>query len=264
MHTDAYSPLQIAERVEAAAVRKAALTWWQTALLAALAGAFIALGAMFFIVVVSDSALGYGPTRVLGGLCFSLGLVLVIVGGAELFTGNNLMTMAWVDGRIGTADLAGNWLLAYAFNFVGALLMAVLLIGSGVYAAEPGLLGSTAIGIANSKLALTPELAFYRGVLCNVLVCLAVWLTFAAHTVSGKILAIVFPITAFVALGFEHSVANMFFIPLGLILSAEPVNWSQVVVNFASVTLGNVVGGGVLVALVYWGAYRSSSGSGLQ
>ena len=255
---DAYAPAEIARRVESAGIAKAALPAVPTLALAVLAGIFIAFGAMAYTVVVTGSALGFGPTRLLGGLAFSLGLILVVVGGAELFTGNNLIAMAWADRRITTARLLRNWALVYAGNFAGAVAAATAVALSGTI--EPGGAGvaETAAAIARAKIELTWSEAFFRGVLCNALVCLAVWLCFAAHTVSGRILAVVFPISAFVALGFEHSVANMYLIPIGLIAAGGPMEAADLAGfagNLLFVTAGNIVGGTVLVALVYWIVY---------
>ncbi|MBL4693174.1 MAG: formate/nitrite transporter family protein [Magnetovibrio sp.] len=190
--------------------------------LSILAGAFIAFGAMFYTVVVTNSGLGFGPTRLLGGLAFSLGLVLVVVGGAELFTGNSLLVMGWAHGKIKFSSMMRNWLFAYVGNSVGALSIAVLAYFSGYLNLGGEGVAATVVKIATAKTQLSFFTTFVSGVLCNILVCLAVWLCFAAHTVTAKILAIVFPITAFVTLGFEHSIANMFFIPMGMFIAQDP------------------------------------------
>lgn len=252
---DVVPPARIARLVEDVGIKKAGLPFVQTLTLGVLAGAFIALGAMFYTVVVTGSELGFGPTRLLGGLAFSLGLVLVVIGGAELFTGNNLIVMAWADGRVGTRALLRNWGIVYLGNLIGALGMVCLVALSGTLGLGDGAVGATASGIAQAKVALDPLTAFVRGVLCNVLVCLAVWMCFAAHTVSGKVLAIVFPITAFVVLGFEHSVANMYLIPIGALQAGSSIGPAGMVANLIAVTVGNMVGGGILVALVYWLVY---------
>jgi len=249
---DVVSPARIAQLVEDVAVKKASLGFVQVFALAVLAGAFIGLGAAFFTVTISGSELGFGPTRLLGGLAFSLGLILVIVGGAELFTGNSLIVLARAEGEITTAQLLRNWGLVYLGNLVGAVGTAVLVHFTGLLAASE--VGSTAATIADAKMSLSASEAFFRGILCNVLVCLAVWMCFAAHTVSGKVAVIVFPITAFVALGFEHSVANMYMIPVG-ILAGAAFDIEGLLRNLLFVTAGNVVGGGLLVALVYWLIY---------
>ena len=253
---DAYAPREIAERVENAGVAKAELGTLPTLVLAVLAGAFIAFGAMLYMVVVTDSGLGFGPERLLGGVAFSLGLILVLVGGAELFTGNNLIVFAWADRMITGRALLRNWGLVYLGNFVGATAMALVVHLSGLHNLGDGAVAATAMRIAEGKLALTPIEAFVRGILCNVLVCLAVWLCFAAHSVVSKVVAIVFPIAGFVALGFEHSVANMYMIPAGWLAGSDLVTLAGYGANLIFVTIGNIVGGGVLVALVYWLVYR--------
>jgi formate transporter len=255
---DAYPPAQIARLVEAVGVRKAGLPASQTLLLGVLAGAFIAFGASLYIVVITDSTLGYGPTRLVGGLAFSLGLILVIVGGSELFTGNSLIVMGWADRKISTAALLRNWGLVYVANLAGAVATAFFVAWSGVLDGNPAVT-STAIRVAEAKAALGLSTAFLRGILCNALVCLAVWLCFAAHSVTDKILAIPLPIAAFVALGFEHSVANMFFLPLGWMLGSARIDLASIIGNLIPVTLGNIVGGGLLVAGVYWAVYLRGS-----
>lgn len=254
---DVVSPARIAQLVDEVAVRKVQLGFLQVFALAVLAGAFIGFGAAFYTATMTGSELGLGPTRLLGGLAFSLGLVLVIVGGAELFTGNSLIVLARADRRITTSQLLRNWSIVYLGNLVGGLGTAFLVHFSGVLAS--GEMARTAIGIAEAKMALPADEAFFRGILCNVLVCLAVWMCLAAHSVSGKVAVIVFPITAFVALGFEHSVANMYMIPIGM-LEAGEFDLLGLVRNLFFVTAGNVVGGGLLVALVYWLIYLRPAG----
>ncbi|MBT5049070.1 MAG: formate/nitrite transporter family protein [Rhodospirillaceae bacterium] len=252
---DAYRPAAIAERIEASGVSKAGLGIVQTLTLAVLAGAFIAFGAMLFTLVMTDSGLGFGPARLLGGVAFSLGLILVVIAGAELFTGNNLIIMAWADRKITTLDVLRNWTLVYAGNLIGAVATALFMSWSGTLTMGDGSVSRTALAIAQTKASLPLDQAFVRGILCNALVCLAVWLSYAAHSVSGKILAIVFPISAFVALGFEHSVANMYFVPLGMLIG-DTITIGQFLGNLIAVTAGNLIGGSVLVGLVYWIAYR--------
>ncbi len=262
---DAYSPQEIAERVEAIGVAKARLPLLAMAMLGVLAGAFIGLGALYYTLVVSDASLGFALARVLGGIVFSMGLVLVVVAGAELFTGNNLLTMAWADGRIRTRELLGNWLVVYLANAAGAAGLALLVVLADHGAMNQGRVALQAVAIAANKAAMPFASAFFKGVLCNALVCLAVWLAMAGRSLTDKVFAIVFPISAFVAAGFEHSVANMYFIPLGIawkgVVAAEAIahidalTWSGLVHNLLAVTLGNVVGGAVLVALVYYLIY---------
>ena len=252
---DAYTPPQMARLVEAVGVRKANLTVVQTLTLGLLAGAFIAFGAIFMTTVITGAgALPFGVARLLGGLVFSLGLILVVVGGAELFTGNNLIVMAWADRRVSTAALLRNWLLVYLANALGAGAMVVFMLLADGLSLGGDAVAKTAVGIAEGKLTLSFSEALFRGILCNVLVCLAVWLCFAAHSVSGKILAILFPISAFVALGFEHSIANMYLIPIGMLVGPG-FDLMALLGNLLPVTLGNVIGGGLLVALVYWLVY---------
>ena len=273
---DAYAPPEIASRIETAGVKKAHLPVLQTMVLAVLAGAFIAFGGMFYTLVVTDSGMGFGPQRLLGGIAFSLGLILVVIAGAELFTGNNLIVMAWAENKISTHQLMRNWLLVYIGNFVGAMATALIVYWSGILSLGDGALGETAKAIARGKVQLPFMEAFLRGVLCNTLVCLAVWLCFAAHTVTGKILAIIFPVSAFVALGFEHSVANMYLIPIGYLASVgdssatglmsyftatNGITLSGFIGNLVPVTLGNIVGGSVFVALVYWIVYLRDTDS---
>lgn len=249
---EAYKPSEIAQRIEEAGVGKVRLGFVQMVTLSLLAGAFIAFGAAFYTLVMTGADSGFGPARLLGGAAFSLGLILVVVGGAELFTGNALMVMAWVDRRIATGEMLRAWLLVYLGNFVGAAAMAVLVTLSGTLS---GATADLAVRIAEAKMGLPFVDALVRGILCNALVCLAVWLTFAAQSVAGKILAILWPITAFVALGYEHSVANMYLIPVGLLAGAQG-GVMGLLGNLVPVTLGNVIGGAGGVALTYWAAYR--------
>lgn len=267
---DAYAPEEIAHRVESIGVTKANLDAVTTLLLAILAGAFISFGALLYTFIVHDSMLPLGLTRLIGGLGFCLGLILVVVAGAELFTGNNLLTMACVSGRIGLMKLLRNWALVFFGNLLGALGTATLIYFSNYWQVNEGAVGTATVLIASAKVNLDFFEAFVRGILCNVLVCLAVWLCFAGRSVTDKVLAILFPITAFVALGFEHSVANMYFIPAGLMAITDPVvaatlpagtDLSALTVsnflvnNLLPVTLGNIVGGGGLVGFVYWVIY---------
>jgi len=261
---DAYTPKEVAARVDAVGVTKARLPFLQTALLGMLAGAFIGLGALYFNLVASDATLGFAATRVLGGVCFSLGLLLVVVAGAELFTGNNLLAMAWADGRISTAEVLRNWVIVCVANFIGAAGLAVLVYLSGHAGMNGGAVGQSYLKIAAAKAALPAWDAFFRGVLCNILVCMAVWMAMAGRSVIDKAVAIVFPISAFVAAGFEHSIANMYFFPLALLLKAggaplpagaEAVDTGAMFANLVPVIAGNIAGGSVAVALVYWVVY---------
>lgn len=259
---DAYSPREIAERVESVCVAKAATPLLSLVMLGMLAGAFIGLGSLFCVIVVSDSSLGFAASRLLGGAVFSLGLLLVVVAGAELFTGNNLLAMGWAHGCITTRDVLYNWAVVCASNFVGAAGLAALVFLSGHAEMNGGAIGRTYLEIAATKSSLPFWTAFFRGVLCNVLVCMAVWMTLAGRSVVDKLVAVLMPITAFVAAGFEHSIANMYFLPLGMMLQAaagETVQVSGLWKNLVPVIAGNIVGGSVLVALVYHVIYRRSA-----
>ncbi|MBL8756569.1 MAG: formate/nitrite transporter family protein [Planctomycetes bacterium] len=257
---DCYSPQQIAERVEAVGVAKANLPLPQMVALGVLAGGFVGLGAMACTIVASDPTLPFAVARWLGGAVFALGLVLVVVAGAELFTGNNLLVMAWVSRRVPTRLVLRNLAVVYVANFVGAAGLAWLVARSGHAAMNDGAIGRAAIAIATGKCALAFAAAFWKGVLCNLLVCLAVWLAMAGRTVTDKILAVVLPVATFVAAGFEHSIANMYFVPLALFLDVPgaggALGWNGFLHNLVPVTLGNLVGGAGLVGLVYWVVYR--------
>ena len=262
---DAYAPAQIAMRVREVGVTKAAMPVLTMFALAVLAGAFIALGALFYTVTMTTGkgvAVPFGLHRLAGGVAFSLGLVLVVVGGAELFTGNNLIAMAWASGRVTTQQIMRNWGWVYLGNLAGAVGTAALVWLAGIQNMGDGSVGETMIQIARSKISLDPVSTIARGVLCNVLVCLAVWLCMGARSVTDKIFAILFPITGFVACGFEHSVANMYFLPMGVALAAgtsAPLSAVDAISNLALVTIGNIFGGTVLVALVYWTVYLRRS-----
>jgi formate/nitrite transporter len=268
---DAIPPPEMAERMENVGVKKVRLDFWSMFALAVLAGAFIGLGAEFSTLVITDSGLGFGVNRLLGGLVFSLGLVLVVIAGAELFTGNNLIAMAWVSGKLTLGQVMRNWIIVYFGNLVGSLLTVMLVYLTRQWTFANYHVGVTALNIANAKVNLSFAEGLARGILCNALVCLAVWLCLSGRSVTDKILAIVFPITAFVASGFEHSIANMYFIPMGLLLKGEPqvvaaagrvagdlvnLNLQGFVGNLISVTTGNIFGGGFMVAVVYWFIYR--------
>jgi formate/nitrite transporter len=267
---DPLLPPEIAARAEDVGVAKAHLSVVSSLILAFLAGAFIALGSDLFTVVTTDSGLGYGMTRLVGGIAFSLGLILVVIGGAELFTGNNLVVMAWASRKISGPMLLRNWALVYVGNFAGALATAVLVYVSHQWKFDNYEVGQNALLIANRKVTLGLPQAVALGMLCNSLVCLAVWLSYSARSNIDKAVAVVFPITAFVASGFEHSIANMYFIPMGLLLKHNDtvtslatatdlshLTWSNFFLhNLLPVTLGNLIGGALMVGIVYWLVYR--------
>jgi formate/nitrite transporter len=253
---DAYKPAEIAALIETAGVAKASLQLHRLATLAVLAGAFVGFGAAFWCVATAGTDPGFGPQRVLGGAVFALGLILVIVGGAELFTGNALMVMAAVDRRITVGALLRNWGIAYVGNLIGAVGLALAFGLSGLL---DGPMGEIAARAALAKAGLGPVEAFMRGALCNALVCLAVWLSFAARTATDKILGVLWPVTAFVAMGLEHSVANMFLLPAGIWAGTE-VTAAGVAGNLFWVTLGNIIGGAGGVALAYRYAFGAMRG----
>jgi formate/nitrite transporter len=268
---DALPPMQMAHRAEAVGESKAALSAATMFALAVLAGAFIAMGAAFATTVTAGTSdLAYGVVRLLAGLAFSVGLILVIVGGAELFTGNTLMIMAWASRRISTGRLLRNWVIVYAGNMVGASAAALLMVWARQYTLGKGAVGVQALTIGATKTNLGFGQAVALGILCNALVCIAVWLCFSARTTADRILAIVPPIAAFVASGFEHSVANMYFIPVALLIKRDQgwvnsmsdvpdlhtLTWSNYLAkNLLPVTIGNLIGGTVLVGAVYWFVY---------
>jgi len=286
---DALIPSEIAVKAELAGQKKADLNSFNTFILAVLAGAFIAMGGMFMTTVLAGTsnmgikdtggaivyttAMAYGIQRLLGGLAFCLGLVLVVIGGAELFTGNNLIVMAWASGKVSTFKMLRNWVIVYLGNMAGSMATAALMFFTLQYTfpGGSGSIGLTALNIAASKTQLVFFQALALGILCNALVCMAVWLTFSGRSVTDKIFAIIFPVTAFVAAGFEHSVANMYLIPMGILIKNDQgfltkigktaadyasLNWYNFfVTNLIPVTIGNIIGGAVLVGVIYWVAY---------
>jgi formate transporter len=281
---DALLPAEMAGRAELVGVRKAEMPFITMFALAILAGAFIALGAIFSTTVlaggisIKDSqgtvtlvtALPFGFNRLLAGLAFCLGLILVVVGGAELFTGNNLIVMAWASRKVSTVGLLRNWGIVYVGNFVGSIGTVIVMFLSTQYMFSNGAIGLSALNIANGKVHYSFLAAVALGIMCNALVCLAVWMTFSARSTMDKIMAIIFPITAFVAAGFEHSIANMYFIPMGLVIKQyapqnfweligkTPADYADLtwqaffVNNLLPVTIGNIIGGAIFVAAVYW------------
>lgn len=267
---DALLPAEMAVRAEYLGVRKAENSVTKTFSLAVLAGAFISFGGIFATTTAAGaSSLPFGIAKLLTGLVFCLGLILVVIAGAELFTGNNLIVMAWASRKVSTIALLRNWLIVYLGNFVGSLGTALIVFFSEQYTFGGGSVGVTALNIAMGKVSLGFVQAIALGVLCNVLVCLAVWLTFSARSVMDKIMAVIFPVTAFVAAGFEHSIANMYFIPYGLIiklldpafaagtgLDLAGLTWGTFLINnLLPVTIGNIIGGGVLVSATYWSIF---------
>ena len=251
---------------ETVAVGKSKLAPGRCFVLAILAGMFIGCGALFMTLVKSDANLSFAVASVLGGLCFSLGLICVVVAGAELFTGNNLMVMGALSKKISWGDLLKNWVIVWIGNFVGSLILVGIVAGANTAGLNGGEVGSTMMTVAAGKISLTPTVIFCRGILCNFLVCLAVWMGFAGKTVIDKIFTCIFPVMAFVAMGFEHCVANMFFLPMGIIAKGmglaytgsadiSVLTWGGAFYNIGFATLGNIVGGAIFVGVLYWIAY---------
>lgn len=283
---DAIMPAAMAIRAEASGVKRASTDHVTLFVLSVLAGAFISFGAMFATTVSAGSititatdgaalsaGLPYGLLRLLAGLVFSLGLILVVIGGAELFTGNNLIVMAWASGKVKTRALLLNWVIAFIGNSIGAILTAKLMFYTTQYTFGGGSVGLVALNTANAKASLEFVPALTLGIMCNALVCLAVWMCFSARTTVDRVLTIVPPVAAFVAAGFEHSIANVYFIPMGLFIKADAADsfWSSIgktagdfpaltwsnflLANLVPVTIGNIIGGSIMVAAVYWFVY---------
>lgn len=272
---DELLPAEMAAKSQSIGIKKANLDFLSTFALAVMAGAFIALGCIFFTVsqTTGGVAMPWGVSRVIGGIAFSLGLILIIVGGAELFTGNNLIIMAWASRKLSTWRVLRNWGIVYIGNLCGAVATALFVFWGLHFNMDNGAVGQTALNIGLAKVNLTFVQALILGILCNAMVCMAVWLTYSARTVMGRIMAIIFPITGFVAAGFEHCVANMYFIPYAILVkvgapdsfwqnigttaaSYDSLNWGSFVVhNLIPVTIGNMIGGVFFVALVYWVIY---------
>ncbi|MDO8745335.1 MAG: formate/nitrite family transporter, partial [Candidatus Brocadiaceae bacterium] len=237
-------------------------------------GVYIAIGAQFATFVISDSNLHFGLHSMIAGIVFSLGLMLVVVGGAELFTGNCLIIMGYISKRITTYEMLNNWIVSFIGNLIGSLTMVYWMSQTHQWEFFHNMVGAKALLIANTKVNLSFSAALARGVLCNAMVCLAIWLCFSGRSVADKILSIVFPIGGFVASGFEHCVANMYFIPMGVILKKHPevvaaaekmagktldlsqLTWQGFFVNnLFPVTLGNIIGGVILVGIAFWLVY---------
>lgn len=274
---DSILPAEIAKKAEEIGVHKVNTPAANVFLLAILAGGFIAMGSVFYTTVLAGSAsLPFGVGRLLGGVAFCVGLILVVVAGAELFTGNNLIVMAWASRKVGFADLLRNWAIVFLGNFIGSIGMALLMLLAKQYTFGSNSVGETALKIATSKVQLGFIQAIALGILCNSLVCLAVWLTYGARSMTDKILAIIFPISAFVAAGFEHSVANMYFVPYGLLIkqfdpafvvrlgdlvNLSNLTWGSFLLNnLLPVTIGNIIGGAGLVGIIYWVIYLRGVG----
>ncbi len=266
------TPPQIKDAIEKAGESKANLSFTQMSILGILAGIFIGFGAILSSTVSHDLVgyVGVGVTKFASGAAFTVGLMLVVVCGAELFTSNNLISIAFFEKRISFLKLGKNWVVVYLFNFVGSLFLVLIYYGTGLWhmGSDPNSLGIAMVTTASQKVALDPISAFSRGILCNMLVCLAIWFAAASEDTIGKIFAIFFPIMAFVTSGFEHSIANMFFVPIGIlvhdfggvgasVIGVNNLNWGSFLINnLLPVTIGNIVGGVVFIAFLYWMVYK--------
>jgi formate/nitrite transporter len=267
---NAYGPAEIQEAIETVGVKKANMPFTPSFMLAVVAGGSVGLGALYYTIVASDADLSFATIRVVGGLVFSLGLALVIVGGAELFTGNNLIVMAWASGKISTLQVLRNWAIVYCGNLAGSLGLVVLVLLSHHLDMNGGRIGLSILNTAVAKISPDMTTLFFKGILCNVLVCLGVWLAYAGRSVTDKIVGLILPISAFVAAGFEHCVANMYFLPLAWLLTvtgkvpagfdASVITVPGIIHNLIPVTLGNIVGGAGLVGFIYWTIYRKDVG----
>jgi formate transporter len=267
---DAFTPAEVANKVKTLGVSKANMPFLPLLVLSMMAGAFISFGAMYYTVAMTHPAEAYGAAKLLGGLAFSLGFILVAIAGGELFTGNNLIVMAWAKKRITLARLLKNWSLVYFGNALGAFITVYLVFASGFLDGGHHGVGVAALKAGLAKVDLTTTEAFVRGIFCNALVCLASWMVYASRTVVDKVFAVIFPISAFVAMGFEHCIANMFMIPMAMVASLNPeivavsgisadaiqnLTISGFIANIIPVTLGNIFGGSVMVGMSLYVIY---------
>lgn len=265
-----YSPAEIQEKIEQLGVRKARLPFGASFMLSIVAGGSIGLGGLFFCIVLADNTMGFAVQRVLGGVVFSLGLVLVMIGGGELFTGNCLIVMAWMNRQIRTAEVLRNWASVWLGNLAGALGLVFLVFMAHHADLNNGLVSAAVLKLAVSKIGPDAVTIFFKGILCNVLVCLGVWLAYAGQSVADKMAGMVLPVACFVAAGFEHCIANMYFLPLAWLLSVTGhvpdgidvslITLAGIAHNLIPATLGNIVGGAGFVGLIYWTIYRKSLG----
>jgi len=266
--SDCFSPQEIEANVEKLGVKKARSTVAASLLQAFLAGMYIGLGGLFFCIVLADATLGFAAQRLLGGLVFALGLGLVAVAGGELFTGNCLIAMAWFQGQIKAWEVGKNWVLIWVGNLIGALTLVYLVFMSHHYAMNNGEVGNAVIKLAVSKLSPDFTTIFFKGILCNILVCLGMWMSYAGRSVADKMAGLVLPVAAFIAAGFEHCIANMYLLPLAYVLvqhghvpagvDVSVVTIPAIIHNLIPATLGNIVGGAGFVGFVYWAIYRKA------
>jgi formate/nitrite transporter len=267
---DAFTPAEVAQKVKTLGVDKANMSVFPLLILSMMAGAFISFGAMYYTLAMTEPSTAYGASKILGGVAFSLGFILVVIAGGELFTGNNLIVMAWANRKITLRRLLKNWGLVYLGNAVGALITVYLVYASGFLHGAHHEVSVTAMKVGLAKADLTTSEAFVRGLFCNALVCLASWMVYASRTVMDKVVAVVFPISAFVAMGFEHCIANIFMIPLAIVASLDPLtiemsglsaealqnlSMSGFFHNLIAVTLGNIFGGSIMVGMSLYVIY---------
>jgi formate/nitrite transporter len=264
---DALTPAEVEVKAEGLGVIKSNMRFRQAFTLAVMAGLFIGMGGMFMLLVKSDSTLPFAASQLLGGLVFCLGLFLVITAGAELFTGNCLMICGRLSSKYSWGNMLRSWVVVYVGNLVGSLVVVGILFFAHYYANNGDAVGNTMITVAAGKINQDWLVLLLKGVMCNFLVCLAVWVGFAARTIADKFFALLLPITAFVACGFEHCVANMFFLPMGLVMKSSGFAYTGgadissldiigILYNLSAATLGNIIGGGLLVGMAYWLAYH--------
>lgn len=261
------APAEVETMVEQAAVSKASLPVGRMFVLAMFAGAFISFGGLFFTVFLAGNDLAWSLQRVTGGLCFCLGLVLVLLCGAELFTGNALMVCGLMSRKIKLSGMLRNWVVVWLGNFAGALMVVALVYLAGIYQLNAENVATSMVFIAAGKVTPSWATLFFRGVLCNIFVCLAAWIGFTGKTVVDKVVGILLPISAFVTCGFEHCVANMYFLSMGAVMAAAgygadipgaaSLDLAGIAYNLSAATLGNIVGGALIVALGYWYAYHA-------
>ncbi len=256
--SDCAAPAAIEAKAETVAIGKTKLEPFKAFLLAILAGVFIGFGATYFLTFTADPTLSFGVKKLGGGICFSLGLSLVILCGAELFTGNSLMVCAAMSKKITWGALLKNWVIVILGNLVGSLALVAVVAGAGIATIKAGdsTIGANMATVASGKINLPWASIFCRGILCNMLVCLAVWIGFAGKTVVDKVIGIILPISGFVACGFEHCVANMFFLPMGVVADPSKCDVAGVCYNLSASIPGNIVGGAIFVALIYWAVYH--------
>jgi len=277
---DTIMPGEMARRAELSGVQRASMDPLTILVLSLVGGAFVAFGAIFSTTVSAGAGgLPFGVAKLLSGTVFSVGLVMVVVAGAELFTGNNLIVMAWASGKVTTTSLLLNWLLTFVGNCAGAMATAGLMLCTTQYTFGSGAVGLAALTTANSKAALAFVPALALGIMCNALVCLAAWMCYSARTAVDRVALIILPVAAFAAAGFEHSIANAYFIPMGLLIKATApdsfwlsigktaadfpaLSWSGFIGNLVPVAIGNIIGGALLVAAVYWFVYLRNPGRG--